>query len=51
MAPIDQYMMDRDAEIALARSAAPASISSDAEVLVLPKEVRLSHDSSTWIAW
>jgi hypothetical protein len=35
MAPIDQYMMDRDAEIALARSAAPASISSDAEVLVL----------------
>ena len=36
MAPIDQYLMaDRDAEIALARSAAPDSISSDAEVLVL----------------
>lgn len=36
MAPVEQYMMaDRNAEIALARSAAPASISNDAEVLVL----------------
>ncbi len=36
MAPVDQYLMaDRNAEIALARSAAPASISRDAEVLVL----------------
>src|SRR5260221_12123812 len=35
MAPIEQYRMDRDAEIALARSAAPPSISRDAEVLVL----------------
>jgi hypothetical protein len=36
MAPVDQYLMqDRDAEIALARSAAPESISKDAEVLVL----------------
>jgi hypothetical protein len=36
MAPIDQYLMaDRDIEIALARSAAPPSISHDAEVLVL----------------
>src|SRR5215510_4042897 len=35
MAPLDQYLMDRDAEIALARSAAPESISRDAEVLVL----------------
>ena len=36
MAPIDQYLMaDRDAEIALARSAAPESISGNAEVLVL----------------
>jgi hypothetical protein len=36
MAPIDQYMMaDRDAEIALARSAGPDSISRDAEILVL----------------
>jgi hypothetical protein len=36
MAPLDQYLMpDRDAEIALARSAAPSSISSDATVMVL----------------
>ncbi len=35
MAPADQYMMPRDAEIALARSAAPPSISHDAEVLVM----------------
>lgn len=36
MAPIDQYLMtDQDAEIALARSAAPESIARDAEVLVL----------------
>jgi hypothetical protein len=36
MAPIDQYRMtSRTEEIALARSAAPASISADAEVLVL----------------
>jgi hypothetical protein len=38
MAPLDQYLMaDRNAEIALARSAAPASISSDATILVLEK--------------
>jgi hypothetical protein len=36
MASVEQYLMaDRDAEIALARSAAPESISGDAEVLVL----------------
>ena len=35
MAPIAQYQMDRGAEIALARTAAPASISRDAEILVL----------------
>lgn len=35
MAPVSQYLMPRDAEIALARSAAPASISNKAEVLVL----------------
>jgi len=36
MAPIDQYLMqDRSAEIALARSAAPESISRDAEIMVL----------------
>jgi hypothetical protein len=36
MAPLDQYLIeDRNAEIALARSAAPESIARDAEVLVL----------------
>jgi hypothetical protein len=35
MAPVEQYLMDRTAEIALARTAAPESISRDAEVLVL----------------
>ena len=35
MASIEQYLMDRTAEIALARTAAPESISGDAEVLVL----------------
>ncbi len=38
MAPIDQYLMDRNDEIALARSAAPASISSDAEIMVLGRK-------------
>ena len=37
MAPVAQYEMPRDGEIAMARSAAPAAISRDAEVLVLGK--------------
>ncbi|MGA9353298.1 MAG: hypothetical protein WBV46_06370 [Terriglobales bacterium] len=36
MAPVEEYMMaDRDGEIALARTAAPESISQDADVMVL----------------
>jgi hypothetical protein len=35
MAPVEQYRMERDAEIALARSAAPESISRDAGVMIL----------------
>jgi hypothetical protein len=36
MAPIDEYLIaDRNAEIAMARSAAPPSISADADVMVL----------------
>ena len=39
MAPVDQYLMpDENAEIALARSAAPASISDGAEVMVLGRK-------------
>lgn len=37
MAPVAQYMMDRDAEITLARTAAPKQISDDATILVLGK--------------
>ena len=37
MAPIQQYLMDRDTEIALARSAAPDAISHDASVIVLTR--------------
>ena len=37
MAPQDQYMMDRAAEIALAKSAAPPSIADKATVLVLTR--------------
>jgi hypothetical protein len=35
MAPIEAYLMDRNAEIALARSAAPPSLSGDATVMIL----------------
>ena len=35
MAPLDQYLMDRPAEIALAKSAAPPSIADKATILVL----------------
>ena len=39
MAPVDEYLMaDESAEIALARSAAPASISDGAEVMVLGRQ-------------
>ena len=39
MAPVDEYLMaDASAEIALARTAAPASISDGAEVMVLGRE-------------
>jgi len=37
MAPVEQYLMDRNEEIALARSGAPAAISRDATVLVLTR--------------
>ncbi len=38
MAPVDQYLaLDKDSEIALARSAAPPSISGAAEVMVLER--------------
>ena len=33
MAPVDEYLMEKNAEILLARSAAPDSISNDARIL------------------
>lgn len=38
MAPIEEYLMDRTAEVALARTAAPESISRDADVMVLGRQ-------------
>lgn len=39
MAPLEQYLMaDRNAEIALARTAAPKAVSDDAEIMVLDRE-------------
>jgi len=48
MAPVDQYLIaDKEAEIALARSAAPKSISDSAEVLVLGREGYTSEVKGT----
>jgi hypothetical protein len=38
MAPLEEYLMPKDAEIALARSAAPASIADNATVMVLGRQ-------------
>ena len=53
MAPIEQYLMDRDAEIALARSAAPDAISRDASVMVLTRhgyETAVGGKNG-WVCW
>lgn len=55
MASVDAYLMDRTQEIALARSAAPASISKDATVLVLTRTgyetaVKGSNGFVCWVA-
>jgi len=53
MAPIEQYLMDRDAEIALARSAAPAAISRDASVFVLTRHgyETAVQGKNGWVCW
>ncbi|MEO7795091.1 MAG: hypothetical protein ABIV06_09995 [Thermoanaerobaculia bacterium] len=38
MAPVEQYRMEQKAEIRLARSAAPASVSGDATILILGQQ-------------
>ncbi len=53
MAPIGQYLMDRDAEIALARSAAPDAISHDASVIVLTRHgyETAVEGKNGWVCW
>jgi len=53
MAPVEQYLMDRDAEIALARSAAPEAISRDASVMVLTRHGYETAVQGTngWVCW
>src|ERR1700721_4082719 len=53
MAPIEQYLMDRDAEIALARSAAPDTLSHDASVIVLPRPgyETAGQGKNGWVCW
>ena len=53
MAPIEQYLMDRDAEIALARSAAPDAISHDASVIVLTRHGYKTavQGKNGWVCW
>src|SRR5580700_7004891 len=53
MAPIEQYLMDRDAEIALARSAAPDAISHDVSVIVLTRHgyETAVEGKNGWVCW
>jgi len=53
VAPIEQYLMDRDAEIALARSAAPDAISHDASVIVLTRHgyETAVEGKNGWVCW
>ncbi len=53
MAPIEQYLMDRNAEIALARSAAPDAISHDASVVVLTRHgyETAVEGKNGWVCW
>ena len=53
MAPIEQYLMDRDAEIALARSAAPEAVSKDATVFVLTRHgyETAAKGTNGWACW
>ena len=53
MAPVEQYLMDRDAEIALARSAAPDAISRDASVIALTRHgyETAVEGKNGWVCW
>jgi hypothetical protein len=45
MAPLDQYLMEPNAEITLARAAGPQSIAGDADVMVLGKH---GYETAIW---
>jgi hypothetical protein len=53
MAPVEKYLMARDAEIALARSAAPDAISQDASVAVLTRHgyETAVEGKNGWVCW
>ena len=53
MAPLEQYLMDRNAEMALARSAAPDAISHDASVIVLTRHgyETAVEGKNGWVCW
>lgn len=53
MAPVEQYLMDRDTEIALARSAAPDAISHDSSVIVLTRRgyETAVQGKNGWVCW
>src|ERR1700745_935599 len=53
MAPIEKYLVDPDAEIALARSAAPDGISHDASVIVLTRHgyETAVEGKNGWVCW
>jgi hypothetical protein len=43
MVPVEQYLMERNAEILLARSAAPDFVSSGATILALGRQGKLAY--------
>lgn len=53
MAPVEQYLMDSDAEITLARSAAPDAISRDASVAILTRHgyETAVQGKNGWVCW
>ncbi len=53
MAPVEQYLMDREAEIALARSAAPEAISHNASMVVLTRHgyETAIRGTNGWVCW
>ena len=53
MAPVEQHRMNRNAEVALARSAAPDAISHGASVIVLTRHgyETAAQGKNGWVCW